>query len=142
MEITIKDNDALEGILLYVPTDKKETIDLIISKLTKDEFLHEPTEEYGKTVGMIIEEYGGVVLEHLVNVVFPCLSENEEFVFLFSNLMFWGVSKEFECEDCGCEMDLYNFENHGYEWTDLECSVCDRKETNEPDWDNLMLKIN
>ena len=141
MDITVKDNDSLEAILLHVSTDKKETIDLIISRLTKAEFLSEPTEEYGKSVENIIKQYGGFRLNPLAHIVFPHLSDNEEFVALFSGITFWGISEEFECEDCGCEMDSETFENHGHEWTDFECDVCVRKETNEPDWDNLMLKI-
>ena len=137
MEITIKDNDALEAVSLFMPDTKKDIIQKIISDLTESEFLMEPTEEVGMTIQEMVDEFGHQSLDDAINATFPIYINNQEFREVFSAILFWGDGSEHPCELCGCEMDGEEDGADGRVWTDWKCSNsnCEGAETNEPDWD-------
>lgn len=141
MEVTIKKNDSFSELMKIVAMNPTDLQEKIIKGLESIGFLQDYTQEVGKTIQEIIEEYNDDTFEEVLTSVFPNAVhiQNDELNAFFGGLVIWGDGSEMICEECGCEMEGETEGCWGQEWTNWDCSnpECENGITNEPDWDTM-----
>ena len=126
--ITIKKDSNLEAILDFIKKEPEQFIFNTLNYLEVNEWIADDSEEWGKTIGEILDEsnvdsYGAAVLALRTNV--PNVVE------AFKNLIIIGKG---DCPECGADLEKFNDGNHGKEW-EVERCTCGYEKSTEPHWD-------
>jgi hypothetical protein len=131
MKITIRRDDALEGLSSLTKKDKIELAHHIIEQAIQAKVITNDKEYCGANLFEIFFDYG----YNLIAATLFCLGKCDPFLMdKFRNLVIWGIYDD--CPDCGWETDFITGDCYkGHLWEERKCTNCGKVVSNEPDWD-------
>lgn len=139
MEITIKYNDAFRAVSRITGISENDLSKRIIVRLEKEGIIGDWTQEVGKSIQEVIEQYEEHSILDVIECVFPLQINSVELPEFLKSIIFWGDSMTNPCDLCGCEMEGEEESQDGHTWTNYKCEnpECENEHINEPDWDCL-----
>lgn len=134
-KIQIKNDDVFH--VLSIATGKTYQVleNLIFTSLMNEGVMDGDVQDAGLNL-MFVAEQSGYSIEDIMEIVFPDLLGNTEVSEMLMAVTFWGL-EENGCPDCGCEVETTEDGSDGVTWLEFECTNCEYKSTDEPDWDCL-----
>lgn len=128
--LTIQSSDELKILSVQFGFTEDELKNKIIDALIDYAVIEGSKEECGKAIGEIVDCY---------DIVFPL----REIFKSISHTLVESINKQYiistlgDCPTCGCELETYEDGQGRYVWLNTECTNCDYKDSNEPDWDTM-----
>ncbi len=128
--LTIQSSIELKILSTQFNIAEQELKDKIINTFINREAIGGDQDECGKTLGEIADEpdFRSVCLQIFKNVSHVLLTN-------ISNLVI--LSTLGDCPQCGCETTEEEQGAFDRVWVETECSNCDYRDSNEPDWDTI-----